>query len=329
MLSPRWRKMLRDGWLHRGRSVSVVLAIVVGLAGAGTVLDAWSLLRRVTHDEYLSTNPASATLHVDSVDTALLEAVRAIPAVRDAEAIRAVIAGVRIGGAWGTGLLYTSTDLRARRIGVLVHEQGEWPPADGDFIMERSSVTFAGSRVGDSVLVRVGNGAEARLPVTGIVRDQGLAPGWMDHVVYGFVTPATLARLGAPSSLNDLQITVRDRSLDRQDVRRVAAQVRALALRMGHRVQSVDVPVPGRHVHAAQMDSLFMTMGAFGILALCMSGFLVVNLVTAMLTGQLREIGVMKALGARPSQLATLYLAFALALGVVACSIAIPAAAYA
>jgi len=51
MLSPRWRKMLRDGWLHRGRSVSVVLAIVVGLAGAGTVLDAWSLLRRLTHDE--------------------------------------------------------------------------------------------------------------------------------------------------------------------------------------------------------------------------------------------------------------------------------------
>jgi len=50
-------------WLHRGRTAAVVLAIVVGLAGAGAVLDAWALLRKVTHDEYLATNPASATVH--------------------------------------------------------------------------------------------------------------------------------------------------------------------------------------------------------------------------------------------------------------------------
>ena len=321
--------MARDGWLHRGRSVSVVLAIVVGLAGAGTVLDAWSLLRRVTRDEYLATNPASATLRVDSVDASLLDSARAIPSVRDVEARRTVLAGVRVQGAWDTGLLYASNDLGNRRIGVLAPQEGQWPPADGAFVIERSSVTFAGAAVGDSVLVRIGKGAEVRLPVTGIVRDQGLAPGWMDHVVYGFVTPATLAKLGAPSSLNELRITVRDRSLDRAAIRRVANDVRALAVRLGHEVPSVDVPVPGRHVHAAQMDSLLMIMGAFGVLALCMSGFLVVNLVTAMLTGQLREIGVMKALGARPGQLAALYLAFALALGVVASAIAIPLAAYA
>lgn len=328
MLSPRWRKMARDGWLHRGRSASVVLAIVVGLAGAGTVLDAWSLLRRVTRDEYLATNPASATLRVDSVDASLLDSVRAMPGVRDVEARRTVLAGVRVHGAWNTGLLYASNDLSSRRIGVLARQEGQWPPADGAFVIERSSVAFAGSAVGDSILVRVGKGAEVRLPVTGIVRDEGLAPGWMDHVVYGFVTPATLATLGAPSSLNELRFTVRDRSLDRGAIRRVANQVRALAVRLGHDVLSVDVPVPGRHVHAAQMDSLLMIMGAFGVLALCMSGFLVVNLVTAMLTGQLREIGVMKALGARPAQLAALYLVFALALGVVASAIAIPLAAY-
>ncbi|HMA03871.1 MAG: ABC transporter permease, partial [Gemmatimonas sp.] len=328
MLSPRWRKMARDGWLHRGRSASVVLAIVVGLAGAGTVLDAWSLLRRVTRDEYLATNPASATLRVDSVDASLLDSVRAMPGVRDVEARRTVLAGVRVHGAWNTGLLYASNDLSSRRIGVLARQEGQWPPADGAFVIERSSVAFAGSAVGDSILVRVGKGAEVRLPVTGIVRDEGLAPGWMDHVVYGFVTPATLATLGAPSSLNELRFTVRDRSLDRGAIRRVANQVRALAVRLGHEVLSVDVPAPGRHVHAAQMDSLLMIMGAFGVLALCMSGFLVVNLVTAMLTGQLREIGVMKALGARPAQLAALYLVFALALGVVASAIAIPLAAY-
>ena len=327
MLSPRWRKVRRDLWLHRGRTAAVVISIVVGLAGAGAVLDAWALLRKVTHDEYLATNPASATVRVDSVDAALLTAVRALPDVRDAQARRTVTVGVRVNGAWGTGLLYASSDLRDQQIGKIAYERGQWPPADGAFVMESSSVAFSGVGVGDSVIVRVGNAAQQHLAVTGIVRDEGLAPGWMDHVVYGFVTPATLARLGAPASLNELQFTVRERALDRDAIRRVALKVRDVAMRSGHVVTSIDVPIPGRHVHAAQMDSLLMTMGAFGVLALFMSGFLVVNLLTATLTGQLREIGVMKALGARPAQLALMYLVFALALGVVASAIAIPVAA--
>jgi putative ABC transport system permease protein len=154
MLSPRWRKVVRDVWLHRGRTVSVVLAIVVGLAGAGAVLDAWALLRVVTREEYLATNPASATLHVDSVDSALLDAVRALPAVRDAQARRTIHAGMRVDGAWTTGLLYASTKLDQQRIGTLAYERGEWPPADGAIVIESSSVKFAGASVGDSIDVR-------------------------------------------------------------------------------------------------------------------------------------------------------------------------------
>ncbi|MDB4899530.1 MAG: FtsX-like permease family protein [Gemmatimonadetes bacterium] len=323
----RLKKVLRDLWLHRARSAMVVLAIVTGLVGAGAVLDSWALLRRITRDEYLATSPASATLHVDSVDAALLAAVRALPSVRDAQARRTVVASVQLGGAWTTALLFAAPDLAAQRIGHVVREQGSWPPPDGAVVIEQSSLEFAGLAVGDSVLLRVGDGPPVRLPVTGVARDAGLAPGWMEHVVYAFVTPATLAPLGAPTALDQLQFVVRDGALDRQAIRGVAAQVRDVTVRMGHRVRSVDVPEPGRHIHAGQMDSLLMTMGAFGVLALLMSAFLVVNLVTAMLAGQLREIGVMKAIGARPSQLAVMYLGLALALGLVATVIAIPVAA--
>ncbi len=79
------------------------------------------------------------------------------------------------------------------------------------------------------------------------MRDVGLPPGWMDHVVYGFVTPATLAALGAPASFNELQIVVRDASADRDAVRRIAYDVKALVERNGAHVTDVDVPVPGQH----------------------------------------------------------------------------------
>jgi putative ABC transport system permease protein len=327
MLSPRWRKVLRDLWLHKARTSLVVLAVCIGIIGAGSVLDAWSLLRRATHGEFDESNPASATLRTDSIDADLLARVRAMPGVASAQARRTVTATVQTSTGARTALLFAMNDFSRNVIGVIKPDSGAWPPRDGSVIIEHSSVEYAEVGIGDSVVIQLRDGGARALPVTGIARDVGLAPGWMDHVVYLFVTPATLAQLGAPTSLNELQFVVRDRSLDREGVRAIAREVAAIMESSGHRIVSVDLPVPGRHVHAAQIDSLLYTQGAFGMLALFLSGILVVNLIAAMLTGQVREIGVMKSIGARASQLSAMYLGLALILGIVASIIAIPVAA--
>ena len=327
MHSLRWRKVWGDVSLHRARTALVVLAIAIGIMGAGSVLDAWSLLRRVTVDGYLATNPPSATLYLDSVSAPLLAAVRAHPAVRSADARRRTVASVNAGGEWRTAILFSAPDLARHDVGRVVRDTGSWPPGDGALVAEHSSVEFAHLRLGDTITLRREGGPELRLGVTGIARDGSLAPGWMEHVLYAFVSPATLASLGAPSAPNELRIVSRDNATDRESNRAVAAQLRALCERMGQRVLEVSVPVPGRHEHAAQMDSLLFTQGAFGLLLLLLSGFLVVNLVSGMLAGQVRELGIMKAIGASSAQLTTMYLGLALGLGLVACVVAIPAAA--
>ncbi len=327
MASPRVRKVLRDVWHHKARTLLVVLAIAIGIVGAGAVLNTWSLLRRVTREGFLATNPASATIRTDSVDTALLDRVRALPAIRDAAARRTVIGRAMVGGAWRSAVLFAASDFTTIRIGTLQPVSGTWPPADGTVVIESSSVEYADAAIGQSLIVQVGDAEQQALAVTGIARDAGLAPGWMEHVVYAFVTPGTLARLGAPASLNLLQIVVREDALDQEAVRRVAYEVKALVESTGRRVLDVAVPEPGEHIHAAQINSLLYTQGAFGVLALLLSGFLVVNLVAAMLAGQVREIGVMKAIGARGDQLAAMYLGLALVLGLVACVVALPVAA--
>lgn len=324
---PRWRKVLRDAWLHKPRTGLVVLAIAVGILGAGSVLDTWSLIRKATRDEFRDSNPASATLRTDSVDATVLARVRARPDIRFAQARRVTIGSVRVADGARTAELFVVDDYSKNQIGKVQPEHGAWPPTADGLVLESSSTEFSGLAIGDSVLVQVGDGSPCPLTVTGIARDVGLAPGWMEHVVYGFVTRETLARMGVPSSFNELQIVVREGAADREAIRRVAYDVKAMLERDGHRVSDVDVPVPGRHIHAAQIDSLLFTQGAFGLLALFLSGFLVVNLVAAMLAGQVREIGVMKAIGATSAQVGAMYLVLAFVLGVIASAIAIPAAA--
>ena len=76
MTSP-WRKVVRDLWQER--TPLVVLAIAIGIAGCLAVLSAYAILTRELGKGFLETNPASATLHTDAVDDALVSAVLTRP----------------------------------------------------------------------------------------------------------------------------------------------------------------------------------------------------------------------------------------------------------
>ena len=326
MRSPRWRKVLRDSWLHRGRTALVVVAIAAGLAGAGVILNAWALVDAATREGFSTSNPASATLRIADIDDALLALARSQPQVRFAQARRTTMARVQVGATTYSAMLFTVGGFADISVGKVTRVAGAWPPTDGSLVIEHSSLDMSGASLGEEVRLSFGEQAPVTVPVEGIARDVGLAPGWMEHVVYAFVTQATLEQLHAPATLNELQLVVGDGSLDQEGVRRIAYAIAQRLEARGWKVTDVNVPVPGEHPHAAQMDSLLYTQGAFALMALLLSGFLVVNLISALLVGQTREIGVMKAIGARWSQLSAMYLAVAALLGALAVAIALPVA---
>jgi len=312
--------------MHKGRTLLVIVAIAVGLAGAGVILNAWALVEVATTEGFRASDPAAATLRLDVVDSALLARVRLVPGVRDVQARRVTMARASVGGGSVPAMLFTVTDFDAIRIGRVSPKVGQWPPADETLTIETSSVAFSGASLTESVQLAYGAGAPVATSVRGIVRDVTLAPGWMEHLLYGFVSRATLERMGAPATMNELQLVVTDRSLDQDGVRRIAFAAKVAAEATGRRVFDVEVPVPGEHIHAAQMDSLLYTQGAFALMALVLSAFLVVNLISAMLVGQTREIGVMKAIGGRWQQISAMYLVVAAVLGGAAVVLAVPIA---
>jgi putative ABC transport system permease protein len=318
--------MYRDISRHKARFLLVIAAVSVGMIGTGALLDTWALVQRATAESYLGSHPVSATIRVNAIDSALLARVRAMPAIAAVRARRVVLATVQSNGTELNAQLFAMDDFGARDIGRLDSERGVWPPRDGDISIEKSSLEFSGAALNEFINIRLAKGRPHAFRISGVAHDVSLPPAWMDHIVYGFVTPATLAELGAPTSLNEIQVVVRDSTSDRDAVRRVAYNIKALIERSGGRVTNIDVPIPGRHAHAAQMNSLMLTQGAFGLLTLLVCSFLIVNLFTAMLAGQTREIGVMKSLGASPRQIGTMYLGFSLFIGVLASAVALPLA---
>ena len=70
-----WRKTIRDFQQESARTLLVIAAIAIGITGFAAVLSAYAVLTRELDKGYLATNPASAVLHTDAIDDAMVAAV--------------------------------------------------------------------------------------------------------------------------------------------------------------------------------------------------------------------------------------------------------------
>jgi putative ABC transport system permease protein len=74
------------------------------------------------------------------------------------------------------------------------------------------------------------------------------------------------------------------------------------------------------------IDTVVLILTGFGVIILLLSGFLVVNAMSALITQQIPQIGVMKLIGARRRQIIALYMATVLVYGLLAVAVALPLA---
>src|SRR5512133_3548752 len=201
------RKIVRDFWQERTRTVLVVLAIALGIAGFSAVMSAYAVLTRELDNGYLATNPASATLRTDRIDDELVRALLTNRAVSDAEPRRVVSGRIQTGPIeWRPLVLFVVKDYSNIRVSKLEPQQGAWPPARDEVLIERDAFQVAHTRLGDAVNVRTMNGEERALRVSGSVHDVGQAQARMENIVYGYITLDTLADLGEQPYLDRLAL---------------------------------------------------------------------------------------------------------------------------
>jgi putative ABC transport system permease protein len=317
VIAPRWRKVLRDIGQTPLRTALAVVAMAAGAFGVTMILTSYSILKRELGTMYTDTHPASAILTIDgTVDDALVDSVRRMPGVADAEARPVIYGRIQVAkDHWLPLTLFVIRDFSDIRLDRFKPDSGAWPPGDDEMLIERSSLSVANAGVGDTVIMRTSDHAEHSVRIAGTVHAAGLAPGWMEHAVTGFVSHLR----SSATSADQLRILVATDALNERHIRDVANRVAQSV-----KVTRIDIPTPGRHPHAAQMDTFLFLLGAFGALTFALSAVLVATMIHALLTEQLRQIGVMKTIGASTKQIASLYLGQVAILAAAALAIGIP-----
>lgn len=319
----RWIKLLRDVKAESGRALLVLAAVGFALFAVITMLAAYGIVTREVTRNYVSTNPASATIDVAEVTPQMLEAAKAYPGIADAEARSVVVARVKVGGEWMRMLLFVVDDFTAIRMNLFVPYSGAKAPADGAMLVEKVAVPLIGAVEGRTITIKTPHGPETAVRVDGQVHDTTLAPAWQEQSGYGYISRATLAKLGEPPVLDELRIMVPG-TPTQAEVDRVAMGLAEELKAGGAVVHGVKVPPPGQHPHGGQIAIALATFLSFAVLALVLAAILVAAVLAATLARQSREIGIMKAVGARSSQIAGVYVVLLLALGVVSLVVSVP-----
>jgi len=303
----------------------LVLALAAGVTGLGTMLTTHTLLRREVPRNYLETRPPSASLELNDLDENILASVRARPGIAAAQAASRARFRVEIApGTWLPLVLYAVQDFNETRIGLLRPMAGAWPPPVGAILLERDALGLANARVGQNLILQNREGKQFTIPVMGTVHDPSLPAASSGKQVFGFVAADTLKILGDSAGLQTLRILVKDRPMDGDAIEHVARDLALWLGEQGHPVREITIPPPGEHPHQRITNSLTAMMLVFSILTLVLSALLTASMVGGMMSRQVRDIGIMKAVGARTGQIAAIYLTLVLLLGLLATGLGVP-----
>jgi putative ABC transport system permease protein len=276
---------------------------------------------------------ASATLYADPFDEERWPASSACAEFREADGRRNVDHRVRgAGGEWKQMFLTAIPDYQKQKVNLIRPQTGAWPPGDGDVLLERSSLKPLGVRQGGSITVETPAGRLRTLKVTGVVYDPSQIPGMFIGRYYGYINMDTLEKLDEPRQLDQVNFVVEPWVLKGKDT----APIEAIGRRAWTKLEQGDTTVfwlqvnkPGEHQLQGAINAMIMLLAVLGALSLCLGTFLLINTVSSILTQQVRQIGIMKSIGARRDQILVLYLALVGAFGVLSLFVAAPLGALA
>ena len=342
--SPRWRKVVRELWANRARTVLVVASIAVGIFAVGTVQHLRTVILSEMQRIFADSNASMATLVVSGVNDDAIDAILRMPEIADAQG-RSSVGGVkvRVGSEWQNISITAIEDFEEIRINRITPiyavdgkpdfgaEQTRWP-GEEEIVLERGSLNAADAlpedlKVGDTLTLETADGKVRTVRVVGTVYDPNSFPSTFTGSANAYVNFETLEYLGGAREYTQIELLINgtpEQRLDKEYITTVAEAASDKLEKAGYTVARVVVPDPGELALQTLFDSLALLLTPLGLLALILSGFLVVNTISALMSQQVRQIGVMKAIGARRNQIVGMYLGAVLIYSVAAVAVAVP-----
>ncbi|MCR8641691.1 FtsX-like permease family protein [Paenibacillus sp. N1-5-1-14] len=333
MLKPRWKKVWQDLWSYKAKTALVVLSITLGVMSVGILGQAKSLLEQGMDASYKSAHASNFTLFTKPYESKLLDSIKQMPDIGELEERAIYSARINVNEDasgqptvedWRDLRMTAIADYNAVKMDTFYPDQGVIQPQKDEIVLERTALPYLNVQVVDEVWIEMPTGLRVKLKLVGTVYDPGKVTASIDGVNFGYINYETLVSLQLPKLANTISVQVNKQVSQEDDIKKLAANVRDEVYAQGGHVYSTWIPEQNKHWASNILQSQAVIFEQLGLLILILGSIIVINTIFALLTGQMKQMGVMQVIGATPNMLIRMYISVVLLYGLIALCIGVP-----
>ena len=331
ILKPRRKKVLIDLWDSKMRTILVVASIAVGVFAIGMIVSAYIIMAEDINVSYAAVNPVNIEIWTDPFYKDYVQVVEKIPGVDDVEGHHVML--IRSRGAddfWQGVTLIAKEDFEASVINLTTLVDGIQYPGRNEVVVSEDMMSTTGYKVGDEIEIELPDASRHYVTVVGLTTD--LATGGGPDPQSGanvYITLDTLERMGMGDYFDRLLVTVEGDGGDEDYIKEIAREVEDKLERSNRGYYRTDTNLSTENPMASTTLAVLGVLGVLGGLIAVLSSSLIINTLNALLAQHLRQIGVMKLVGGRSSQIMGMYLSLIFAYGVISLVFTVPLGAIA
>jgi len=319
-----FRKILRDLWGSKGRTLLVVFSIAAGVMALGMIQTSMGMMNDRMSASHVASQPMHVWLYLDGlVDDEMVAAIGRLPGIGEVQPRATSSVRWRLSRQedWRQANLIAVDDYEEQPLNRIELKAGSWPGSNSLAIEAVHQAPFGLPPMGGTIYLDVGN-RDRPMKVGGIVRDPLVASPPFEAYPAFFVTRTMMERLTGSADYGQLTFDLPVYSVEAADqaVGLVEEKLDAVGVNVAYRL----TPGPDRHWAQDQMDGVGLVLKVMAVASLFLSVILVINTISAVIVQQIPQIGIMKTVGAVSRQIAPLYLSGVVVYGVLSLMVSVP-----
>jgi len=324
-----YRKVFRDLWSNKARTVLVVLSIAVGVMAVGMIFSSNTLMEQQMTEAQIASNPSHVWLYLGGlIDDSGLASVERLPEVQSIQgrAERGANWKASLEDGWADANVVAIEDYPNQEYDLLELRDGAWSGSDSVMVEWNHVKPYGIPEIGNLIYFEV-NGRARPFTLVGVLRDPSVAAPPFASEPSFYVTRDVMSRLVGSRDFGQLRFSIE--IYTEQDAELVSEIVEDKLELQGIGVGFSWVQDPARHWAQDILDGIGLILTVMAVAALFLSAILVINTINAVIAQQIPQIGIMKTVGGVRRQISQLYLTSVAVYGLLALAIAVPLGAIA
>jgi putative ABC transport system permease protein len=306
------RKAWRDLRVRPARSLLTLIGIVIGVAGVVAVVLAGRTLSAAQRRAYQNQSQADIAVWVWNADERIVRALQSLPGIAAVERRAVAFTKWRSDLQWQEIELEGIQDFENVRVNQMELLEGHFP-GRGEIALETTARDLAPVEIGQTIELRSATGQIQSLTVSGFTRTPYYPSAGLMRVTVGYVPAATVRPFLETRGDNRLLMRLDDILLAEE----LRPQIESLLDRRYVPRGALEIRDPDTYTGQRELETLLRLMTVLSGLGVLISTFLVTNTLAAIVAEEVREIGILKALGTPRSQILRVYLWTGLVYGLV------------